>query len=145
EPAPQAPCRHCKGRGFYLGTEGAVAVARLCSCERLCETCGGRGFLVRQRDGYEFSQPCACQSLPQRVAAFNAAQLPARFWDKSFDNFYVEPNDPRAIHDAKAAFRDFAQGRGPGKLGLGLIGGPGRGKTHLLAATLATLTLERGI
>lgn len=145
DPEPQATCSACQGRGYRLGTEGAFAVARLCGCDRRCDACGGRGFLVRMRDGYEFSQPCACQSLPQRVAAYNAAQLPARFGDKTFDNFYVNRGDPKAIHDAKEAFRSFALGKGPSRLGLGLIGGPGRGKTHLLAATLAALTLGRGV
>lgn len=143
--APASSCAHCHGRGYRLGTDGAHAVARLCTCERHCAACGGRGFLVHARDGYEFSERCACQSLPQRVAAYNAAQLPARFWDKTFDNFYVGHDAPRAIRDAKEAFRDFALGKGPSRLGLGLIGGPGRGKTHLLAATLATLALERGV
>lgn len=147
-PAPERPparCARCQGRGYYLGSEASFAVARLCDCERRCEACEGRGFLIRSRDGYEFSQRCDCQTLPQRVAAYNAAHLPARFWNKGFENFYVHRGDPAAISDAKEAFSDFASGRGPSRLGLGLIGGPGRGKTHLLAATLAALTLERGV
>lgn len=137
-------CPSCRGKGYFLGTEGSFAVAKLCGCERYCEACGGRGFLIREQDGYEFSKRCECQTLPQRVAAYNAAQLPARFWNKTFDNFYVTRDDPRAISDAKEAFYNFAHGQGP-SLGLGLIGGPGRGKTHLLAATLASLTLKRGV
>lgn len=143
-PVTASFCSRCQGRGYYLGTEGARAVAKLCSCERHCTACGGRGFLILERDGYEFSQRCACQTLPQRVAAYNAAQLPARFWNKTFDNFYADPAEyPKAVMDAKQACMDFAHGRL--RHGLGLIGGPGRGKTHLLAATLATLTLERGV
>lgn len=146
-PEPQRPptCTACRGKGYRIGTEGAFARATLCDCERHCPDCDGRGFLIRARDGYEFTIPCACQTLPRRVAAYNAAQLPARFWNKTFDNFYVQRGDPPAIQEAKDAFRDFALGKGPSRLGLGLLGGPGRGKTHLLAATLAALTLERGV
>lgn len=145
-PAPASHvCAVCNGKGYRLGVEGPFARAWLCNCERHCPECEGRGFLVRVRDGYEFTVPCTCQSLARRVAAYNAAQLPARFWNKTFENFYVEKGDPPAIREARDAFRSFALGRAPSRLGLGLIGGPGRGKTHLLAATLATLTLERGI
>lgn len=152
-PLPERPqpdrCNRCGGRGYLVGREGAVAVARLCGCDRRCGRCRGRGYLLEQRDGYQFHRTCECQTLAHRVAAYNAAQIPGRFADKTFENFYVEGagEAARELVVAKREMIRFAETARPGhtRLGIGLLGGPGRGKTHLLAATLAHLTLARGV
>src|SRR6185369_3787930 len=90
---------------------------------------------------------CECQTLPVRIAAYNAAQLPARFAGKGFDDFRWNAGEPRELLAAKREMIQFADTARPGatRFGKGLVGGPGRGKTHLLAAALARLTLGRGI
>jgi DNA replication protein DnaC len=143
-PPPPPACTNCEGRGYTIRAAGSFAQAPLCGCDRRCDRCAGQGFLVEERDGYQCSRPCPCQTLPRRVAAYNATQLPARFWNKTFDNFYVKDTDPKAVVEAKRALEGFAKGLAPGRLGYGLIGGPGRGKTHLLSATLAASSQERG-
>jgi DNA replication protein DnaC len=142
-----APCQRCGGEGFTLGRAGENAVATPCDCERTCRACGGRGFVLASKDGYEFRQTCECQTLGRRIAAYDAALLPARFAGKGFDDFRVNTDDPAALGKAKREMREFADAARPGvtRFGKGLVGGPGRGKTHLLAATLARLTLGRGI
>ncbi|HEY0839965.1 MAG TPA: ATP-binding protein, partial [Vulgatibacter sp.] len=109
--------------------------------------CGGRGVLVRDKDGYQFAESCECQTLAHRIAVYNAAQLPARFAEKGFDEFYVHADDPRELVIAKREMMHLADTARPGQpgLGKGLLGKPGTGKTHLLVATLARLALGRGI
>lgn len=147
-PRPEG-CSRCGGRGFLLGRDGAVSVATPCGCDVKCGRCSGRGFLLEQKDGYQFSIRCECQTLTQRIAAYTAAQIPARFADKTFDNFYVEGagEAARELMVAKRELMRFADTARPGhtRLGMGLLGGPGRGKTHLLAATLSRLALGRGV
>jgi DNA replication protein DnaC len=146
-PVPSTACPRCQGKGYHLGAQNAVAVAYACDCERACAVCRGRGFRVIVREGYEFHEPCECATLPHRIALYNEAQLPALFAGKGFDEFYVHEGDPQALVIAKREMREFALTAKPGvtKKGKGLVGGPGRGKTHLLAATLAHLAIERGI
>ncbi|HWV38254.1 MAG TPA: ATP-binding protein [Vulgatibacter sp.] len=145
--ARSEPCPRCGDRGFVMGRQGAIAVAEVCGCERRCRLCNGRGVSVQEKDGYQFAQACECQTLAHRVASFNAAQLPARFAEKGFDEFYVHADDPRELMIAKREMMHLADTARPGHAGLGkgLLGKPGTGKTHLLVATLARLTLGRGI
>ncbi|AKU91368.1 ATP-binding protein [Vulgatibacter incomptus] len=143
----QGACGRCGGRGYVVAREGAVAVASLCGCDRRCRLCNGKGLTLQTVDGYQFARACECQTLPQRVAAFNAAQLPSRFAEKTFDDFYVHGDDPRELVTAKREMMHFADTARPGhsRLGKGLLGKPGTGKTHLLSAALARMTLGRGI
>lgn len=143
--APSGTCSRCLGVGYLLEAVGPVGRARACGCERRCTRCGNRGFLLREKDGYTFSERCSCQDLGRRIAAYNAAQIPAAFVDKTFRNFYFHEGDPKEVMIAKRELLRFAEGARAGMLGKGLFGGPGRGKTHLLTATLSHLALQRGV
>ncbi len=147
-PAGTAVCPRCKGEGYRIEAKGPTAVAVPCGCERACGRCGGRGFSIRRNErGYEFHEPCECQTLPRRIALYDAAQLPALFAEKGFDGFYVDEHDPKELRIAKRQLREFAETAlvGQSRIGVGLLGQPGTGKTHLLVAALAHLTLKRGI
>jgi len=152
-------CPRCSGSGYVLGREGPIAVAALCGCERSCTSCNGVGLQIEKVDGYEFSRPCKCQTLSHRVSAFNRAQLPSRFTEakrgagagvrelKGFERFHAEPSDPPELGQMKHLMQAFARTAKPGSTpkGYGIFGKPGTGKTHLLVAALAHMTLERGI
>lgn len=142
---PAAPCGRCSGRGFSLGRNGPLSIATPCGCETACSRCGGKGFTLDAREGYQFQLPCECRTLPTRIAAYNACHLPARFSGKSFGDFYYD--DARELFVARREMMHFADTARPGhtRLGKGLLGKPGRGKTHLLVATLAQMTLGRGV
>lgn len=145
QPKPAANCSRCGGRGYLLGREGPLATAAACGCETACTRCGGKGFQLQLKDGYQFQLPCECRTLPQRIAAYNACHLPARFSGKSLADFYTD--DSRELLVARREMMHFAETARPGhtRLGKGLLGKPGRGKTHLLVATLAQMTLGRGV
>ena len=80
----------------------------------------------------------------ERVGLFNQIGIPAAIAKASFDGFKSWSQDHAR---AKAAAEDFARKfrkDAPTK-GYLLYGRPGAGKTHLLAATLRYLALEKGV
>jgi DNA replication protein DnaC len=90
---------------------------------------------------YDVVGPCARAKLVHRARLFNEAHIPAVHHAATFDSYR-----PSNAEQAKAVqlARDFAH-RWPQTRGFILSGPVGTGKTHLLAATLRHLTLERGI
>jgi DNA replication protein DnaC len=90
------------------------------------------------------AQVCACKHLDERIALFNQIGVPAAIARASFDSFKGWSPDHAK---AKAAAEDFAHKfrRDAPTKGFLLYGRPGAGKTHLLAATLRWLALEKGI
>ncbi len=156
EPASQSgrACGACGGKGYLLERRQDRASARLCECSRTCPRCGGRGHAYQTREesfsgkvgprSYEVLVPCSCRLLPRRLELFWRAQVPGVLAKADFDGY--RPSN-EAQHHAKNIAQAFALGflvKRPAK-GFILKGGVGTGKTHLLAATLAHLTLEAGI
>ncbi len=142
-----AECPICRGARHRFLTRGALAAVEACPCTSNCRHCHGRGGTpVRDGRGYETWVPCECQRLPERIALYNAAQLPARFLGKSFDDFLPPPGAENALKRAWNHLREFSRtASASGGFGLVLAGPPGTGKTHLLCATLAALTFERSV
>jgi DNA replication protein DnaC len=88
--------------------------------------------------------PCSCRLVQHRLELFWRAQIPGVLAKADFDNY--KPGVP-AQDRARNVAQAFAHGyvaKQPRK-GFILKGAVGTGKTHLLAATLAHLTLEAGI
>jgi DNA replication protein DnaC len=139
------------------------AQARLCACQASCATCRGTRFRIVRDGAWDVAVPCECGRLLGRIRAFNAAGLPAAYAEKTLSP--RGPDDPRGFHDRRLSslvrakllvtrYQQLGQpGPGTGEgapngapsRGLVLVGGPGLGKTHLVSALLAHLTLERGI
>jgi DNA replication protein DnaC len=137
-----APCARCLDRGYLFAPVGERARAELCSCQLDCQLCGGSGRLVQSKDGALFASPCRCRGAARRVALYNQASLPRHFCDKGFERFRTyEPAQDQALR----AVTSFAQGYPKDRKGLCLWGKPGTGKTHLMAAALQHLTLEKGV
>jgi len=85
---------------------------------------------------------CLCQRLPDRVALYNAARVPARHAACTLESFRVELARPTFV-----AVRRWTDAFKPGgnTPGLVLSGEPGRGKTHLLAAIVRELVFRHGV
>jgi DNA replication protein DnaC len=116
-----------------------------------CRVCGGDGVTFdRGEDGYGRVSDCpACTNLRSRVEAFNSAKLPARYHDRSFEEFrrYRDENMAEPLGnlvEVVTKVYDKAVSFIPGDPGLLLIGAVGTGKTHLLSALVRHFTLEKG-
>jgi DNA replication protein DnaC len=136
-------CARCAGAEYFrVPSEEGFAAAQVCACRPPCARgcIDGRLFGV-DASGYGFASRCACAALPQRVALYNAARLPARNVRRTID----EPPEAVGTLSAWALAREFASTYKPRAPGFLLQGGPGTSKTSLLAATLAHLTLERAV
>lgn len=155
QPAPQpppGPCTACTGVGYHVGTAGPWARALPCACLTSCATCDGSGFVLGTREAtpskamgprtYEVLMDCRCRKVLARVERFSAAQLPAALAHATLDSFSPSAAEQRqALEQARA----FAQTYAPSARGLLLSGPVGTGKSHLMAAVLRHLALERGV
>jgi DNA replication protein DnaC len=141
----ETACTSCGGAGYVVEqVVGGSARARRCACQSACTHCGGSGYVMVANGEARVAQACSCRHLDQRIATFNAVGIPAAVAGASFDTFRGwSPSQSRA----KAACERFAHGLRPDQASRGVLlhGKPGCGKTHLLAATLRYLTLEKGV
>jgi len=144
-PVESAPCEACRGSGHLVEQRlGQTAMARRCQCQAACPRCHESGYVLVPDGGGHKAQVCACRHLDQRIATFNKVGIPAAVATASFESFKIWSPDHSA---GKAAAEDFAKkfrSDAPSK-GFLFYGRPGGGKTHLLAATLRWLALERGV
>lgn len=85
---------------------------------------------------------CACQRLPDRLAILNRANLPSRHARSSFKSFRPVPGSEGVEEFCETWASGYTLGSDD--KGLLLWGEVGRGKTHLLIATLKHLALHRG-
>lgn len=138
-------CSLCHGHGYLIAADGEKARASVCRCREECPSCRGERFVVLVERGYEVAAPCECVTLFERVRLFNAAGLPAGYGSKTVAEFRHGRGE-HTLGRAKTRFMqyekkaDFEAARG-----VLLVGPPGVGKTHLLAALVGYATLERGI
>jgi DNA replication protein DnaC len=139
-----AACPQCGGAGYLVEqVVGAAARARRCGCQQACPRCGETGYVMVQAGGTRVAQICTCRHLDQRIATLNAVGIPGVVALASFETF--RPWSQSQAH-AKAACENFARQVRADRPNRGVLlhGKPGCGKTHLLAATLRYLALEKG-
>jgi DNA replication protein DnaC len=144
-PESGSACTVCGGAGYVVEQAvGTPARARRCACQSTCTRCGGSGWVMVSSGASRVAQACSCRHLDQRIATFNAAGIPAAVASASFESFRSwHPSQARA----KAACEDFARSVRSDHASRGVLlhGKPGCGKTHLLAASLRWLALEKGV
>ncbi len=144
-PAADSACPECGGAGYVVEQVlGHAARARRCTCQSACPRCGESGYMLVPSGGSTVAQPCACRHLDERLKLFNQIGIPPAIAKASFETFKGWSPDHAK---AKAVAEDFAKKLrkdAPTK-GFLLYGRPGAGKTHLLAATLRWLALEKGV
>jgi DNA replication protein DnaC len=148
------PCSQCGGRTYLIEQKGGRAQARVCPCSAICSICGGSGHRYVEvtatfsakvgKQRYEALAPCVCTFRQQRLARFNEVGLPGVLAHATFERF-------QAFNEAQDKARQVAQGfalqydKAGVSRGFILSGPVGTGKTHLLAAALSHLVLERGM
>jgi DNA replication protein DnaC len=136
-------------QGWTVRQEGAWAVARMLP-RPPCAACGDTGRRAVELDGAVRFGRCRCQMLPDRVALFNAAAIPARHAPCTMDSFVTTergtagPTPAAAAWSAVRAWLDDYRPGGDNR-GLVLYGEPGRGKTHLAVAACRELVFRLGV
>lgn len=146
-------CAECDRNRYVTYPAGDVAEAKPCqACFEPCPACDGESYIYDTDDrGYEQVRECpVCGTLRRRIQAFNAARVPARYHgrDSTLERFETHDDDGRPrgnLDDIKMRVFRWVKGFAPGDDGLLLHGEVGTGKTHLLAAIVRRLTLEKGI
>jgi DNA replication protein DnaC len=143
--APVESTCACGGSGYVVEQVlGRTARARRCACQQACARCGETGYTLVPSGASTVAQVCACRHLDERIGLFNNVGIPAAIAKASFDNFKSWSQDHQR---AKVVAEDFARKfrRDAPTKGFLLYGRPGAGKTHLLAAALRYLALEKGV
>lgn len=111
-----------------------------------CTFCEGSGLQVAiAKNGDRLAHECSCQLAIRIQRKLDRSGVPARFRGATLSNF--EPGDNTSLYQAKEAARRFVDTY-PYKLegvGLVLTGRSGLGKTHLAAAMLQSLILEKRV
>jgi DNA replication protein DnaC len=146
-------CAECDRNRYVTYPAGDVAEAEPCaSCFDPCPACDGDSYIYVTDDrGYERVRECpVCGTLHARIKAYNAADIPARYHgrDSTLERFQTHIDDGQRrgnLPDIKMKVFRWVKGFAPGDEGLLLHGEVGTGKTHLLAAIVRRLTLEKGI
>ena len=146
-PGVDPTCPHCSGRGYLISRRGERAEAVLCTCaaDRSCPVCRDTGWVRDDNDKRGKLTRCRCKRFEQRLAGFVTAGVPARLASCVFDNFTLDR--AKEQRDAYGLAMALAAGFKPGEVNRGFVlwGDVGRGKTHLLVATLRALSLEMGV
>jgi len=157
--AADPACPLCRGHGHVVQAETRLSVASACACIPDCPRCRDTGRVELVVDGGLRVGRCRCRMVHDRVLLFNAARIPGRYaaadlpsfstgaqrihkeWQAATGRYDRMPQMESFMRVMQwmAAFQPERESRG-----LVLHGAVGRGKTHLLVATLRSLALERG-
>lgn len=149
-----APCNDCDRKRYVIYPKSDIAKARFCeTCFEVCPACEGEEYTYVEDDrGYRYAQRCSvCGTLRRRLEAFNDAHIPARYHDRRATLEMFETHDPDTenavgnLPEIKMKLFRWLRGFEPGDGGFVFHGKVGTGKTHLLAAIIRHLTLEKGI
>lgn len=156
-PAELAPvagrpdCPACRGDGYVVLPEGALALGKRCGCVPACPRCHGTGRITVERGGALLTGRCRCQQLPDRIERWGYAQVPARHADATLASFlggayrYQDPAKRSALLEQVHPWLEaFDPARGDNR-GLVLHGPVGRGKTHLMVGLLRRLVFDHGV
>lgn len=147
-------CAQCGGEGIVTQPGHVMAEAVLCPHLLACSTCRGTGFRPgRDAQGYDVMRACDLVGIKAKAHLYSAAQIPARYHDATLGSFDRGRDETQAVAFAAIfqlyhALEDLVQPGGHlpmGIRGIGLSGGPGVGKTHLLVAMARALVLDLGV
>jgi len=145
-PEARKGCPECKGLGMVVGHRDGMAHGGLCDCvvadEAVegvwCPRCGDTARVEVEERWLR----CKCRLLPDRIALYNRAQIPARHGASTFMGWNMRL-EGSAMESSR--LQNWCQLFEPGIQGFILWGDVGRGKTHLMCAALREITFAKGV
>ncbi|MFT4975295.1 MAG: DNA replication protein DnaC [Myxococcota bacterium] len=143
-PSAKDNCGDCQGMGYVVRPVRELSIASICECVPACPRCNSTGRVQVETDGLVRVGRCRCQMMPDRIRLFNAANIPARHASSSFMSFDTTAD---GVMPAFFAAMSWVQDFQPAEENQGMVfwGPVGRGKTHLLIATLRHLIFQHGV
>lgn len=145
-------CDSCRWKGYSVDKRGDLSIARVSECilgnpdrrRTGCLECSGTGSVLSKNEkGYTCINICSmCGIVRRKVKLYNLTGVPAKYWEMDEPDTFRPKNGSQ--QDALTYVKDFVK-QYPHKKGFLLMGGPGRGKTHLAIGAISELTLERGV
>jgi DNA replication protein DnaC len=136
------PCTRCDGGGVLIEVNSTTAEAVLCECARHCRLCKDSGFIFgRDEARREEVRECVCRRRRVRVRMYNEAGVPGKFADARLEPEYCNRDNELTFKSLDYLANRYQQG----DKGLVLMGGPGVGKTFLVAAFIHKLIFFRGV
>ena len=150
---PEPDCPRCRGSGTLTAAQGEQALAEPCPCIGPCRRCKGTGQVTLLVEGGVQVGRCRCRMVGDRAALFNHARIPGRYAAADFPSFATGAHAIGQGQPRNAKFEAFLRVMSWEKefdarrenRGFVLHGLVGRGKTHLLVATLRALSLNHGV
>lgn len=130
--------------GYLVEPVGNFARARLLP-RPACPLCRGLGRREITTEGVLRLARCRCQMLPDRVALFNHAGIPARHAHCTMESFRHDRGGARDAWEMTRRWLDSFNPQSETQMGLVLYGDPGRGKTHLMCGVLRELIFRHGL
>ena len=138
----QRACSNCQGSGVIVGALGSTATAEVCACSQRCPVCKDARYLFeRDPSGREIARMCACEQRRLRVRLYNDAGVPAKFYAARLREEQRDPHNAGAFDSLRLLAKDYQRH----DRGLVLMGPPGAGKTHLVAAFIHELVFRHGV
>ena len=112
-----------------------------------CAQCGGSGQILVEDNQRRYVRPCACITEKKIKRSLDRAQIPQRYQSCSLGNYRLDfAGANKSLTLALMYASNFVK-RFPaetGTTGIMFVGSIGVGKTHLAAAMLKALIVERG-
>lgn len=154
----KAPCKQCDRRRYIIQRQGMHAKAQRCKvCFDTCPLCAGAEYtFVKDEQGYRYAKRCGvCGALDSKLNAYNNARIPAHYHSADFGNFDVQRTSTQEsshfdseignLSKIRTQLFRWVQTYASAEPGFLLYGRPGSGKTHLMAAVVRHLTLEKSV